>query len=266
MERTSLSNVIRYPTQPKVAAREIGIQPFLIEITKAEHEEYVEETNLTSAEDVIAVAKRKAATIIEDATNQALQVEQECETRKKQLEQECRNTLAAAEQQGYEAGFSAGETQATTIYETQIFQAQQILEHAQVEALHTIEQHEPFIIELATSIAERILGEVLNQETQMKQFLKNALYEVKEHQFIRLYVHPFWYEKVRGSVLELAEEVAGCKDFKLIPDSKLNENHCYIVTNAGRLDASLDTQLTQLRQQLQQLNQLARTDYANTIN
>lgn len=266
MERTSLSNVIRYPTKQKVAAREIGLQPVVFESAHEESTEPMEETSSNRAEAIIAAAEQRAQMMIEEATNEAKRIKEDCELRKSQLEQECKTALAEAEQQGYEAGFSAGETQVTTIYESQLVQAQQILEDAQIEAIHTIEKHEPFIIDLATAIAERILGDVLNQETQIKHYLKSALYEVKEHQFIRVYVHPFWYDKMKDSVLELAEEVAGCKDFKVIPDTKLTENHCYLVTNAGRLDASLDTQLIQLKQQLHQLNQRSRTNYANTTN
>ncbi|WP_082406834.1 flagellar assembly protein FliH [Bacillus sp. JCM 19041] len=194
----------------------------------------------------------KSRWIIRQAEAHAQRVEQECQLQTQLMEKEWEKARLAAEREGYDAGFSAGETQAQAVYEDLINHAQSIVETAQADVVRSLEQSEPLMIELAAELAKRILGTILDEDVRMKQFITEILYEVKEYALVKVYVHPKWYDKLHQHTLELQQQMVGCRDFQIVPDVKMEETDCIVLTNAGKLHASLDTQLNELKKQLLQ--------------
>lgn len=265
MERTSLSNVIRVSTELS-KKRAIGIQqieqnlPSEIE-SKSDIE--VVKTLDDDSKQLVAQANREAEAILMEARARAQQIDVELAERATQLEQQWEERKLQAQSEGYETGFNAGESQALSIYEGKLTEARHLLEQAQDEVEQSIERNEPFLIELALSIVRRVLKSELEHENTLATMLAQILQEVKDMELIKVYVHPSWYKKLVDSKAELQQQLPACQDFRIIPDAQRNETECVIVTNAGRLDASLDTQLHELKQQLMRV---IGKDYVETTN
>lgn len=250
MERTFLSNIIRSATSVG-AVREIIIQPY-VQRGQDHNEPKMEESPIESPEELLKSAHERADEIIRQAEAHAQRIKQESQLQTQLLEKEWEKARLAAEREGYDAGFSAGETQAQSIYEDLINHAQSIVETTQSDLVRSLEQSEPLMIELASELAKRILGTALNEDIRMKQFMTEILYEVKEYALVKVYVHPKWYDKLHQHSLELQQQMVGCRDFQIVPDVKMEETDCIVLTNAGKLHASLDTQLDELKKQLLQ--------------
>ncbi|MFS0787028.1 flagellar assembly protein FliH [Shouchella sp. 1P09AA] len=249
-----MSKIIRTHTASS-SNRSIRIQPIQEEAKQSVETITTDERNQNAAtvdflEEEQRKARQKADQLLEKAKAEAKQIEEALVIRKEQLEQEAEEQKAQAQLEGYEAGFAAGESQASAIYETKLAEAQRILEHAQVEVQSSIEKNEPFLIDLAVTMVERILGQKLEEADVTFAMMKQILQEVREFEMVKVYVHPHWYEQLVYRKEELYQCLVSCKDFQIIPDIHSPESSCVITTNAGRLDASLDTQLKQLKHQL----------------
>ncbi|PAE95120.1 flagellar assembly protein FliH [Shouchella clausii] len=248
MEMTSLSNVIR-STKNVSIAREIGIKP-LYQRTRVRETRQELAKEEAEFEQIQEKAEAKAAQLIEEAQAQATAIEKKMESKQAELEQQWEKARLKAEQEGYDAGFTAGESQAKAIYESTIAEAKQVLEEAQAAAALKVDKEQPLLIELACAIAEKVIGVSIAEDPYLQNIVRAALAEVRDHAFVKLYVPPHWYKRLAACVDELQGAIPACEDFQLIPDGQLQDDHCFIVTNAGRMDASLPTQIEQLKKQL----------------
>lgn len=254
MEKTSLSKIIRTHTASALN-RSIRIQPIQEEAIQSVETITTDERNQNAVtvdflKEEQRKARQEAKQLLEKAKAEAQRMEEALVIRKEELEQEADKQKAQAQLDGYEAGFVAGESQASAIYETKLAEAQRMLEHAQAEVQSSIEKNEPFLIDLAVTIVERILGQKLAEADVIFAMMKQILQEVREFEMVKVYVHPHWYEQLVFRKEELYQCLVSCKDFQIIPDIHSPESSCIIMTNAGRLDASLDTQLKELKHQL----------------
>ncbi|AIC94832.1 MULTISPECIES: flagellar assembly protein FliH [Shouchella] len=260
-----MSNVIRVSTELS-KKRAIGIQEIkqdLPSVSETVSETEVEKTLLDESKQLVAQANREAESILLEARARAKQIEVELAERATQLEQQWEERKLQAQSEGYETGFSAGESQALSIYEGKLTEAHHLLEQAQDQVEQSIVKNEPFLIELVLSIVRRVLKSELEHEGILATMVAQILQEVKDMELVKVYVHPSWYKKLVHSKEELQQQLPACQDFRIIPDGQRNETECVIVTNAGRLDASLDTQLLELKQQL---TRVIGKDYVETTN
>lgn len=158
----------------------------------------------------------------------------EAEEIKRQAEEDAERIREEARQVGYQEGRDTGAAELT----------QAILEANQrMRALEA--QAEPQLRQLALTIARKIIGRELQFHPEaVINIVKQALSEkARLRRDIFLRVHPEDLQVLRENKPELLEVLSRAKEIGIREDPDVQRFGCIIETDAGTIDAQLDTQL-----------------------
>jgi flagellar biosynthesis/type III secretory pathway protein FliH len=174
-----------------------------------------------------AEAKSEAASIRERAEQQAAEIIRQAELEAEQLKEK-------AYQLGYDDGKQAAATELSEVVASASRRLQQI------EA-----QAEPQLRDLAVKIARRIIGKELEFAPEaVVDIVKQALSEkARQRREIFLRVHPEDLQLIRENKADLIEVLSRAKEIGIREDPEIARGGVVIETDAGTIDAQIDTQL-----------------------
>lgn len=196
-------------------------------------------------------AKERADQIIEEAEAHAKAIHEELQSLREQAEEEMKESILTAREQGYQEGFTQGHRDGQQDYEHLIEQAKTIISQSEQEFEKTIDSAEPVMIDLAAALTRRMIGMSLEEKPEIwSSLLKQVMVEVREHEHVKLYVHPDWYLQTSQQKEELEQLLSHTEKLYIYPDAGLMENGCMVESKHGRIDATLDRQLQELKTQL----------------
>lgn len=128
---------------------------------------------------------------------------------------------------------------------------------AQVQALvaglvrardRAIAEAEPQLIELAFSIAQRVLGRAVERDPEaVVQVARRAVAAARRQAELRVHAHPDDLAALRGAEPPLAEGAGLGKRLTFVADDLLERGGVRVETALGVVDASLESQLGALR-------------------
>ena len=157
--------------------------------------------------------------------------------------------------QGRKDGYELGKAEGKEHYLQLIEQANENIFLAKSEFNKKLDSLEETVLSVGMVVAEKILGRKLEEEpTIFLDVVKNAIKEVKEKSEIKIFVHPNNYPLILENKQLLQTLTNNNQDLIIFMDSDLKEGACWIDSSAGRLDASIDTQLTEIKEKLLQLS------------
>ncbi len=213
-------------------------------------EKVVNETN-ELAEQELQKAIEEAEQMKKEAENEYKQFQDrmndEMLTQQKQAEQ----MFKQAEESGYNEGFQQGLEEGKRQYESIIEEAKGIVTASQADYFKRLNEAEPTIIQLALKVAEKIFTETIEEnDERWLTIVKAVINEVREQEDVKLYIHPTWYELVLTHKEELQLLVPNCEHLYIYPDAYLDEHGCTVETAYGKIDASVDSQLTEIKRTL----------------
>lgn len=242
---------------PKNPAHDSIVNP----VTKQEEEELrellaVKDQILQDAESV-AESQIRQAMEEGEALREAAQADieswwQERRSMDLQAEEEAR-------QDGFEKGFQQGQEQAQVQvleqYDGLLGEARAVLEQAYDMKRQIIQESEPFLVELATAIAEKIILQELSANPEwIIGMTRSVLARRREKGIITLCVSPNQFAYIRDARDELLLSVDSQAELQILPDSTVGEHGCVVRTAFGSVDARVDTQLKEIKLALQQLS------------
>lgn len=156
-----------------------------------------------------------------------------------------------AKKNGYNEGFQQGLQEGQKQYETSIQMAKNIVAASESDYLQHIEEAEPIIVQLALKVAEKIIAEKIAEKPDYWiSLVKEVINEVREQSNVKLYIHPNWFGTTLSQKEELRLLLPNCESLYIYPDIHLAENGCTIETPYGKIDASVDSQLTEIKDTL----------------
>ncbi|MCL7746466.1 flagellar assembly protein FliH [Halalkalibacter alkaliphilus] len=199
----------------------------------------------------IQEAEEKAGRIILEAEDQAKVIRETIRMEQEQATLEIEQLKQTAEEQGYKDGYEKGQAEGFSSYSNLIDQAQHIINQSEQEYEKTIESAQPVIVELAAALAQRMVNQKLTEDPDMwADLLTQVMTEVREHENVRIYVHPDWFERTNQQKEELEQLLSHTERLFIYPDAGLMKNGCVIESKYGRIDATVDKQLSELKLQL----------------
>ncbi|MGD7008413.1 flagellar assembly protein FliH [Metabacillus sp. 84] len=206
---------------------------------KSEEPEFLQNARLMS-EKLICRAREEA-----DEMRLALEAE------KSSWEQERLVLEEKAREEGYKEGLNYGRQDGLEQMGGLIQEANRLVSLSREDYLERIASSEETIVSLAARMAEKVIGSILEDNPdKMKEMVKQLLKEVKDYDEIKIFVHPDRYEYVRSQKEELKQLLTTEQELFLYMDDSLSSFDCYVESSFGRIDASVETQLSQLEQQL----------------
>lgn len=251
-----LSRVIKSPFARTVSnhAKTIEIKQVIHHKESYSNEIEEQQNNIVETVDTEAMiqeAKLEAEAIVQRALDEANAIREQISQEKLNAEEEMQLLKEQAKQEGYQEGFHQGETNALTQYEAIIEEAKSIVELAKQDYLTTIEKAEPVIIDLAMAVCQKIIGNVIDENDEAWNIVvKKVIEEVREHDDVKLYVHPNYYERTLAQKDELLSILNQSQELYIYPSATQDEHTCIIETPFGRIDATISSQLEEVKQQL----------------
>lgn len=200
------------------------------------------------AERQMEQARKQADKLLSDARS-------EIEAWWAQRRQEDETASAEAAEQGYQQGLESGRADAEELvrqeYAAALDEAKAILELAQQQKDAMIEEAEPFLIELSTSIAAKLLNKQLSMEPDwILDLVKSILSRRREQGTITLCVSPGQFAYLSDAKEELMTALDSQAELLIVPDATVDDHGCVVRSAFGSMDARVDTQLTEIRQAL----------------
>jgi flagellar assembly protein FliH len=152
---------------------------------------------------------------------------------------------AAGEAEGRAAGLAAAREDATPAVAA-LGASMQAIEAVRAQVLAEVEQD---AVELALRLAEHILSGVLAIEPErVIDVARNALRHLADRRRVTLVVNPGDLELVADCVEQLQSELGGIEHLGVQSDRRVARGGAIARTDAGDIDAGIDTQLARARE------------------
>jgi flagellar assembly protein FliH len=246
---TSLSKIIKFTKKSELPGKVIGVReiPIFNNMDQNDSDAILE----VEKQKILNHFQDQAKSIIHEAEQAALLIRGKIDQEKEQWIQEKQRWIEEAKQNGYMQGLEEGKYKGYEEYKNQIDLANQMVKNSKIEFIKHIEESEKVILELGCSVAGKILSESIEEQPEkFISLVKQAVKEARDNKEIQIVVHPDKY----NMVLSRKEELDGCISNRsqcyVYANEQLMPNQCYIETENGRIDASLDSQLKMLKQKL----------------
>lgn len=165
----------------------------------------------------------------------------------------------AGRQRGYEDGYQQGleqaQQQVLEQYDGMLEEARTLLAQAYDLKRQIILESEPFLVELSTAIASKIIQKELTLQPELiLGMTRSVLSRRRDKGTITLCVSPSQFAFIRDSRDELMMSLDSQAELQILPDASVNDHGCVVRTEFGSIDARVDTQLKEIKTALQQLS------------
>lgn len=220
------------------------------------------EAGQREAERMILEAEVRAKELVDEAAAEAERLKDETKAEIEQWWQERRKQDEDLREQGHKEGFEQGyqegwrqaETELKEKYSSDLEQAQSILIAAHEQKKQIIHQAEPFLIELSTAIAEKVIRKQLSVSNEwVVELVASTLAMKRDKGLITLCVSPEHYPLIKEAAVELEKGIDPEAELLIVADSNVKDDGCVIRSALGSMDARIDTQLSEIRQVLMQM-------------
>lgn len=252
-----LSRIIKYGSvnHLNTTAKEIKLKNVIVPVVTDDGESVP--INYFAEEQVEAIIEQtnvEAKAIIEAARFEKDHLEKQIQLEKAEWETEKHVWMQSAYQEGFDAGQVEGRESGFSEYIQLIDEAKNVIDQAKQSFMSHIDNAETVILELAISAAEKIIHSTLNEEPDKYiPLVKNALKEARDFKEVQIHVHPAKYEELIDAEEELQAIFPHEVQCYIYPDADLDEHACFIESENGRIDASVDTQLSEIKKALVEL-------------
>jgi flagellar assembly protein FliH len=160
---------------------------------------------------------------------------------------------------GYSAGYDSGRAAGTASARAQAdeeraqyrAEIEQFVEQIELERQRIWTEAEPQILSFALELARRVVKQdaEINRDIALS-VVRNALRRVVDTENIRIRVNGADLQNIRAAREDLLALVDGMRHFEIIDDRRVSPGGCVVETNAGTIDAKLETQFSELEHTL----------------
>jgi flagellar assembly protein FliH len=153
-----------------------------------------------------------------------------------------------AREQGFEVGYSEGIARAEAVVTERLALAEQLVEQvreAREEALSSCERD---LVELAFQVAEKVIRQrIVADPAATVGVLEHALRKAFVRDGLTVLCNPADLERLAGASDLLQTRVGSLTGLSLIGDRRISQGGVVVRTDAGDIDATIESQLERLR-------------------
>lgn len=187
------------------------------------------EADLQAQQETLATAHTQAAHIVERAHADADAIRNE------------------ARELGYKEGLERASVETAQALQV----VAKMVREASEQKWKVVHGAEADIVELALEIAEKVIAEhVKVSPATVANVARKALMLAVERENLAIRVNPDDLETIKTTREELMSAMDGIKKIEVIADRRVRSGGCVIETNAGNIDARVDSQLNEIEQSL----------------
>ena len=204
------------------------------------------------AEERVRQASEEAAQQLRDAETQIAGWWQERRSQDLELTESARQ---AGYEQGYAEGYSQAEEEVRLQWEARMQEPKLLLEQAYIMKEQIIQEAEPFLVELSTAIAEKVIAKEVEASPLLAiELAQKSLSRRREQGVIALCVSPSQLTFVQAAREELSLAIDSQAELQILPDATVRDHGCVIRSSFGSIDARIDTQLEEIKRELIQIS------------
>lgn len=180
-----------------------------------------------------------------DPLDQLREMEAEIERRGEQIVADARAEATRIEEEAYQKGFARGEEEGRSQGKNGFDQAVQRLEMtlAAMEGQLAKEnsRYQEELLLLVTTMVDRLVQhEVSTNPRVIQACLMRALSFVVEKSVVKVHLHPDDFSRIREASLENPSLLEGKRRIELMEDGSIAEGGCFLETDFGDVDASME--------------------------
>ncbi|GGN90463.1 FliH/SctL family protein [Saccharibacillus kuerlensis] len=210
---------------------------------------------IRDAQEFAELQIREAA---EQSERMLVEAQQQIEIWWQERREQDEHLVEAIKSQGFREGYEEGKIQAEAEI---LIRMQQAAEESQAliqEAVRTkeeiIQEAEPFLVELSSAIAEKVIDRKLGDDEELTlSLIRKTLLRKREQGTIALCVAPSQFSLINSAREELAMSIDSQAELQILPDATVQDRGCVIRSNFGSVDARIDTQLAEIKRELLRL-------------
>jgi len=199
-------------------------------------------------EEILAMARAEALTVIADARREAAS-----------LLADARDQAEAMREAAWQEGKHEGQEAARIEIEQQLRQEmdtyrddmradlQEIVDAVADGRRKLWEQQEGQILAFVLDISKQVIKtEVQQNENVLMEIVRNAMRRVTDKENMRIRVAASDAPRIKAAREEIMQIVDGIKTLEIVDDRRIGPGGCVIETNAGTIDAKIETQLGEI--------------------
>lgn len=225
------------------------------EMLQARVDEETQRLTAEMLEDAKEFAEKQVREASEEAERLLQEAREQIDSWWQEQRQQDEHLTEALRSQGFQQGFEEGKVQAELDLQVQIEEmmkeARGVLEEAYVAKDQIIQEAEPFLVDLACGIAEKVIDKQLSVEPEHTlELIRQNLSRKREQGMITLCVAPDQFSFVQAAREELALAIDSQAELQILPDATVKDKGCVIRSSFGSVDARIDTQLAEIKKEL----------------
>lgn len=200
-------------------------------------------------EDYIQQVRDQTRQMILDAQQEAEQIKQTAfqEGRQQGLETAQQEQEALVQSRSEERASQLVQEKLGTVYPAM----QQAVEGLQHERVNWRQVWDATAVEICLGIAEKVIRhEIQAKPESVRGMMSEALKLASGTQQIRFHLNPIDVEHLGQNTTNFITNLTGCQDCEIIEDESISPGGCFIETQHGTIDATLETQLERISQEL----------------
>lgn len=160
---------------------------------------------------------------------------------------------AAAVEQGFAEGYARGQAESDAETAGLMNTCEKIGIHVMEERERVLDENEADIVELALSIARRIVNAAIDaDETLVIEACRGAMRKAFQRGSMQVLAHPDDLAMLRAAGPELSNELGGIEHLDFIEERRLDRGSVIVRTPAGEIDATVDGKATRIEQALRE--------------
>ncbi|WP_068619350.1 FliH/SctL family protein [Paenibacillus tuaregi] len=238
----------------------VDSQPYsyAAELNRLKNEE-AEETRRVMLNDAKEFAERQIREASEEAERILAEAKEQIELWWQERREQDEHLVEAVKAEGFNQGYEEGKEHALSSLEAEINgmmeEARSVLEQAYQAKEQIIQEAEPFLVDLSTSIAEKVIEKQLSLEPDyMMDLIRRSLARKRDQGILTLCVAPSQFNFIQSAREELSLAIDSQAELQILPDSTVKDRGCVIRSSFGSIDARIDTQLTEIKKELMRIS------------
>ncbi|MBM7579856.1 flagellar assembly protein FliH [Jeotgalibacillus terrae] len=199
-------------------------------------------------------ASDQAQKLLEDVHQQTEEMLASIDQKKEQWAQEKEQLQKQAYEEAFAQGYEEGRNKGYDDVSHLIAEAQEVVASAKGTLQAHLEENELVILELAMRAAEKILSQKLEESPEsFLPIVKKGVKEAREMKEVKIYTAVQQFSFLQEERDELLAIFPTDVKLYIYPEEELEPYKCFIETANGRIDISIDTQLTELKAGLSEI-------------
>jgi len=238
---SSLSKIIRAGQFPTTVRRSTGVPIHPLGSAPQKRDVPGKKQSPPQPQDIVRQAEEDAKHIIEMAKVQAQSLFTDAQTQAGLIKQQ-------AHQQGYQEGIAEGRQAGQAELKDKLHLVYQLAHEAAEGKEQILANSESDIVNLVIEVAKKVIGEEINLNRQViTQVAATAIAQVRSTDPLTIRVNPQDVETLMDYWNDALGENPGERHWQIVADRRVRAGGCIIDTEAGQVDAQIDTQLVRIR-------------------